>query len=159
MHFCFLLCTPHAPRDKLTDPYIMHSAWIVQYCRLLWNTQLSLSQFVFCLRHARSDACMCVIINPFAHCGNSKVGDSDIGANMSVETLYVTSKVRTIITGVALYNNVSCLRSSSCCFLQFLSPTPCTTFFTNLNPYSFLKTRDKVSTPNKKTGKTVPGCW
>lgn len=72
--------------------------------------QLSLSQFLFCLRHRRSDACMCVTSASSAHCENRKLeGDSDTDANMSVEKLFVTSKVRIIVKGDVLYNNVSCL--------------------------------------------------
>jgi len=74
---------------------------------------------MFRLQHTRSDACVCVITSPSAHCDNSKLGgDSDIDANMSVQTRFVADKVRIITTGVVFYDNVSYLRSSSCCFLQ-----------------------------------------
>lgn len=83
---------PHAIRSRIS---------ILCFPRGLSSTvgccgaqQPSLSQFSFCSRHTLSDAYVCVIISPSPHRNNSTLGgESDIDANMSVETLFVTSKV------------------------------------------------------------------
>ena len=140
---------PHAPPDMFTDLCITHSVWIVRHCRLLWSTTAFIIIHVSLTAHAFR--CLCVRHHqPFCALWQQQVrGRQWYWRKYERPNTFCRRQSTNYYNGSCILWQCKLLKKLIMLFspdtFQFLSPSPCTIFFTNLSLYSFLKTRDKVS--------------